>query len=166
MAQPRCRTRFRRRVRTMQKNLRHRLAATLGSFGLVLGGALATAHGQPTSLHDIPWYMANPAARSATLNLCRSDHRFARDVDCLNAETAEDRLYGQRAARAGQLPQRGSRSSVFDDDLLSPQFWANNRVVRMGTLAGCNKPVPTNQPDVCAAARQGDAIDAARRGRP
>jgi len=147
------------------KSLRRRLAATLlGGFGLLLGGAFVTAHGQATSLHDIPWYMGHDAARSATLNLCRNDHRFARDADCLNAETAEDRLYGQRAARKGQLAQGRSRSSVFDDDLLSPKYWADNRIVRLGTLAGCNRPVPTVQPDVCAAARQGDTLDAARRG--
>lgn len=156
---------------TMAKSLRHCLAATvLGGFGLLLGGAFVTAHGQSRPLHDIPWYMNNNAARAATLNLCRTDHRFARDVDCLNAETAEDRLWGQRAARSAQQSQgqsqTRSRSSIFDDDLLSPQYWANNRIVRLGTLAGCNRPVPTNQPDVCAAARQGDALDAARRGRP
>ena len=151
----------------MHKNMRHCLAATLlGSFGLLLGGALATAHGQSRQpLHDIPWYMANPAARAATINLCRTDHRFARDVDCLNAETAEDRLYGQRAARAGQVSPGRSRSSVFDDDLLSPQYWANNRLARQGTLVSCNRPVPIVQADVCAAARQGDALDT-RRPRP
>jgi hypothetical protein len=154
----------------MQRNMRRRLAAPLlGGFGLLLGGALATAHGQPKSLHDIPWYMANNAARAATINLCRSDHRFARDVDCLNAETAEDRLWGQRAAN-GALPgqkqaQGRSRSSVFDDDLLSPQFWADNRLTRIGALASCKHPPTVYTPDVCAAAQQGDALDAARRGR-
>ena len=153
----------------MGRNLHLLAAAALGGFGLLLGGAPATAHGQGTSLHDIPWYMANNAARAATIKLCRSDHRFARDTDCLNAETAEDRLWGQRAANGAlpgqRLAQGRSRSSVFDDDLLSPQFWANNRIVRQGTLAGCNRPVPTEQPDVCAAARQGDALDT-RRPRP
>jgi len=149
----------------MQRNMRRRLAAPLlGGFGLLLGGALAIAHGQPKSLHDIPWYMANNAARAATINLCRSDHRFARDVDCLNAETAEDRLYGQRAARAGQVSPGRSRSSVFDDDLLSPQYWADNRLARIGTLGECKTALTRFPPDVCAAARQGDALDAARRG--
>ncbi len=149
----------------MQRTMRRRLAATLlGSFGLLLGGALSTAHGQSRPLHDIPWYMANPAARAATINLCRTDHRFARDVDCLNAETAEDRLYGQRAAKAGQLPQGQSRSSVFDDDLLSPQYWADNRLVRLGALVSCKKPVTIYPPDVCAAIQRGDALDATRRG--
>jgi len=152
-------------VTDVAKNLRRRLAATLlGGFGLLLGGALATAHGQATSLHDIPWYMGHDAARLATLNLCRNDHRFARDADCLNAETAEDRLYGQRAARKGQLAQGRSRSSVFDDDLLSPKYWADNRLARIGTLAECKTALTRYPPDVCAAARQGDALDAARRG--
>ena len=135
-------------------------AALLGGLGLLLCGTLVPAHGQPRSLHDIPWYMANHAARAATINLCRSDHRFARDVDCLNAETAEDRLYGQRAARTGQLPPQGrSRRSAFDDDLLSPQYWANNRLTRMGVLASCRNPPTVYTPDVCAAAQRGDALD-------
>jgi len=149
----------------MQRNMRRRLAAPLlGGFGLLLGGALATAHGQPKSLHDIPWYMANNAARAATINLCRSDHRFARDVDCLNAETAEDRLYGQRAARAGQVSPGRSRSSVFDDDLLSPQFWADNRLSRIGAIASCRNHPAFYGPAVCAAIQQGDALDTARKG--
>ena len=152
---------------TMPVLMPRRTSATLlGGLGLLLCGALVPAHGQPRSLHDIPWYMANHAARAATINLCRSDHRFARDVDCLNAETAEDRLYGQRAARAGQMPQGRSRSSAFDDDLLSPQYWADNRIVRLGTLQGCSRPVPTVSPDVCAAARKGDTMDTSRQRRP
>ena len=151
----------------MAENVRRRLAANLlGSLGLLLGGGLATAHSQGTSLHDIPWYMANNAARAATIKLCRSDHRFARDVDCLNAETAEDRLYGQRASRAGQLSQGRSRSSLFDDDLLSPKYWADNRLARIGTLAECKTALTRFPPDVCAAAQQGDALDTAKRGRP
>lgn len=148
----------------MRRTTRHSAATALGGLGFLLGGALAAAHGQPASQHDIPWYMANNAARAARINLCRSDHRFARDVDCLNAETAEDRLYAQRAARAGQLPQRGSRSSAFDDDLVSPQYWADNRLARIGTLAECKTALTRYPPDVCAAARQGDALDTARRG--
>jgi len=148
-----------------------RLAGLLGGAGILLGSALGDAsatYGQATtSLHDISWYMSHDAARSATLNLCRNDHRFARDADCLNAETAEDRLWGQRAARGAAPGQRQvQKGGGLFDELTSPQYWANNRLLRSGTLAGCNKPVPTEQPDVCAAARQGDAMDAARRGRP
>ena len=151
--------------------MRRRLPATLlGGFGLLLGGALAAAHGQARSLHDIPWYMANNAARAATIKLCRSDHRFARDVDCLNAETAEDRLWGQRAANGAlpgqRLAQGRSPSSMLDDVLLSPQYWADNRLARIGTLAECKTALTRYPPDVCAAARQGDALDAARRPRP
>ncbi len=154
----------------MKKNMRRLAAATLSSFGLVLGSALVPAHGQSRPLHDIPWYMANDAARSATINLCRNDHRFARDVDCLNAETAEDRLWGQRAAR-GALPgqrlvQGRSPSSMLDDVLLSPQYWADNRLARIGTLSECKTALTRYPPDVCAAARQGDALDTARRSRP
>ncbi len=147
-------------------NMRRLPAILLGSFGLLLCGASVAAHGQARSLHDIPWYMANNAARSATLNLCRNDHRFARDADCLNAETAEDRLYGQRAARGVGLGQtQAQKGGGLFDDLTSPQYWAANRAGRQGLLVGCNRPVPTVQADVCAAARQGDALDT-RRPRP
>lgn len=148
----------------MQRNMRRRLAAPLlGGFGLLLGGALATAHGQPKSLHDIPWYMANNAARAATINLCRSDHRFARDVDCLNAETAEDRLWGQRAA-SGALPgqRQVQKGGGLFDDLISPQYWAANRLARIGVIAACKHPPSVYTPDVCAAAQQGDALDTRR----
>lgn len=147
-----------------------RLVGLLGGAGIllgsVLGGASASRGQATTSLHDIPWYMSHDAARSATLNLCRNDHRFARDADCLNAETAEDRLWGQRAAKGVGLGQKQAqnRAGPFDD-LTSPQYWAANRAGRQGLLIGCNRPVPTVQADVCAAARQGDALDA-RRPRP
>ena len=155
----------------MQETMRPRLSAVVGGFGVLLAGAFTAAHAQPASLHDIPWYMAHDAARAATLKLCRSDHRFARDVDCANAETAEDRLWSQRAAGGAQpggqaQPGGRPRLTIFDDTLLSPTYWADNRLARVGTLVGCNKPIPTNQPDVCAAARQGEALDAARRSRP
>ncbi len=154
----------------MARNMR-RLIGLLSSAGIllgsVLGGASASRGQATTSLHDIPWYMGHDAARSATLNLCRNDHRFARDADCLNAETAEDRLWGQRAAKGAAPGQRqAQKGGGLFDDLISPQYWAANRLLRAGTLAGCNRPVPTVEPDVCAAARQGDALDATRRGRP
>ncbi len=145
---------------------RNSMAAAWGAFGLVLVGSSVPVHGQ-SSLHDIPWYMANNAARAATIKLCRSDHRFAHDVDCANAETAEDRLYAQRAAGmvgGGQGSAGRSRSSVFDE-LTSPQYWAANRLSRMGVLASCKDRVTIYQPDVCAAAQQGDALDTTRPGR-
>ncbi len=141
-------------------------AAVLGGFGLLMGGALVPAHGQARSLHDIPWYMANNAARAATLNLCRNDHRFARDADCLNAETAEDRLYGQRAARGiGPGQTQAQKGGGLFDDLTSPQYWAANRLARIGVIASCKHPPTIYAPDICAAAQQGDALDVGRRGR-
>ena len=149
----------------MATNMRRCLAMTAwGAFGLLLAGSSAPVHAQ-SSLHDIPWYMANNAARAATIKLCRSDHRFAHDVDCANAETAEDRLYGQRAAGwSGQPSQGGSRSSVFDE-LTSPQYWAANRLSRMGAMASCRNNRGFYGPDVCAAIQQGDALDSSRQGR-
>ena len=155
----------------MQGNTRPRLSAVVGGLGILLAGTFTAAHAQPASLHDIPWYMAHDAARAATLKLCRSDHRFARNVDCANAETAEDRLWSQRAAggaQPGRQAQPGGRPrlTLFDDTLLSPTYWAENRLARTGTLAACKNPAAGYAPDVCAAARQGEAIDAARRSRP
>jgi hypothetical protein len=154
----------------MARNMR-RLIGLLSSAGIllgsVLGGASASRGQATTSLHDIPWYMGHDAARSATLNLCRNDHRFARDADCLNAETAEDRLWGQRAAKGAAPGQRqAQKGGGLFDDLTSPQYWADNRLSRLGVLASCKHPPTIYQPDVCAAAQQGDSLDAARRGRP
>ena len=137
----------------MAMNMRRRLVATVwGAFGLLLAGSSAPVRAQ-SSLHDIPWYMAHDAARAATTKLCQSDHRFAHDVDCANAETAETKLWGQRSAK------------FAFGDMTSPQYWAANRLQRSGILSGCNRPVPTYDPSICAAARQGDAI-AGRGGRP
>ncbi len=148
--------------------IRRRVTAIAwGAFGLLLAGSSALVRAQ-SSLHDIPWYMANNAARAATINVCRSDHRFAHDVDCANAETAEDRLYARRAAGAaggGQLSAGRSRSSVFDEQT-SPQYWASNRLTRLGVLAACKHPPSVYAPDVCAAAQQGDAMDPVRKSRP
>jgi len=133
---------------------RRRLAATAwGAFGLLLAGSSAPVRAQ-SSLHDIPWYMAHDAARAATTKLCQSDHRFAHDVDCANAETAETKLWGQRSAK-----------SAFGD-LTSPQYWAANRFSRIGVLSACRHPPSVYTPDVCAAAQQGDGMDTARRSRP
>jgi len=127
--------------------MRRRLSATAwGAFGLLLAGSSAPVHGQ-SSLHDIPWYMAHDAARAATTKLCQSDHRFAHDVDCANAETAETKLWGQRSAK------------FAFSDMTDPHYWAAQpRLGRSGILAGCNRPVPTYTPEVCAAARQGDVL--------
>ncbi len=138
----------------MATNMRRRLAATAwGAFGLLLAGSSAPGRAQ-SSLHDIPWYMTHDAVRRATTKLCQSDHRFAHDVDCANAETAETRLWGQRSAKAAQF-----------DELVSPEHWVANPLLRKGILAGCNRPVPNYAPDVCAAARQGDVL-AGRQARP
>ena len=156
----------------MRKSMRRRLpAAAAGGLGVLLAGAFTAAHGQRAALHDIPWYMTHDAARAATLNLCRSDHSFARDVDCANAETAEDRLWSQRAARGPQpggrqQPGRQTRTSPVDDILLSPTYWAENRLARIGTLAECRTALTRYPPDVCAAARQGEALDTAKQPRP
>jgi len=132
----------------------HLVATALGAFGLLLAGSFAPVRAQ-SSLHDIPWYMTHDAARAATTKLCQSDHRFAHDVDCANAETAETRLWGQRSAKAAQF-----------DDQTSPQYWAANRLLRIGVLAACRHPPSVYMPDVCAAAQQGDSMDTAKRPRP
>lgn len=130
-----------------------RWAVLLGSVAVLMGGTSASYGQATTSLHDIPWYEAHPAVRKATRELCQSDHRFSRDVDCANAETAETKAWGKRSAK------------YAFSDLVSPEYWAANGLGRKGVLWGCAKPVPTNEPDVCAAARQGDAIASAHRGR-
>ncbi len=134
-----------------------RWPALLGSAGILVAGVLGStsaSYGQATtSLHDIPWYEAHPAIRKATMKLCQSDHRFAHDVDCANAETADTKAWGKQ-----------SRQFAFGD-LVSPEHWAANALGRKGILWGCDRPVPTYVPETCAAARQGDVL-ARQRTRP
>ena len=53
----------------VERTLRRGLAVVaLSSVGVLLGAACTPARAQEgTSLHDIPWYMANNAARATPL---------------------------------------------------------------------------------------------------
>lgn len=139
--------------------MRRPVAALAGVLALLLGGTVAPVRAQgTTSLHDIPWYAAHPAERNAILKFCQSDHRFSRNVDCLNAETGGTQAWGEESAK-----RAGLRGGPFDD-LTNPQYWAANRLPRKGILRGCAQPIPHSMPDVCAAASQGEAIANASRG--
>lgn len=108
------------------------------------------------SLHDIPWYEGHTAARGATIKLCRSDNAYSHDVDCLNAETAENRVY------ARQMNQ--SRGKTPAQYVLDPQYWADNRLGRLGAMASCEKyPGLVHDAAVCNAIARGDALDKGRR---
>ncbi len=138
--------------------MRRPVAALAGVLALLLGGTVAPVRAQgTTSLHDIPWYAAHPAERNAILKFCQSDHRFARNLDCLNAETGGTQAWGEESAR-----RAGLRGGPFDD-LTNPQYWANNGLSRIAALASCAHPPTVYDRDTCAAARQGAAIAAARR---
>ncbi len=123
----------------------------LGSAGIlvasVLGGTSASYGQATTSLHDIPWYEAHPAVRKKTMEVCQSDHRFAHDVDCANAETADTKAWGRRSAK------------YAFSDLDDPRYWASQPPwVRSGVLASCRTPPTIYQPSVCAAAQQAGAL--------
>ena len=124
------------------------LAAVSVSLTAILAGSSARAG--RASLHDIPWYVAHPAARRATLDVCHSDHRFSHDADCANADSAETRAWGQERAR-------GAFSS-----LTNPRYWAANRLGRTAALASCAQPHSLYAPDTCAAVRQGETLDRGR----
>lgn len=131
------------------------------AVGLVVSvGAQAPAQAQTQAAHDISWYMANDRARAATIAMCRSDHSYDRDADCANAETAENRLWAERASAAagGTVPPRGRLPDKPGDILRSTTYWLQNPLSRIGTLAACRNPVTNMTPEQCAAARRADVM--------
>ena len=117
----------------------------------VMLAATAQARSARTSNHDIAWYVQHPAARQATLNLCRSDTRFSRDADCSNAHYAETQAWSDDLDRR---VKSDTASSIH-----SPSYWASNRLARIGVMAACRNPNTGYDPATCAAARAGDALD-------
>ncbi|GAC1509338.1 MAG: hypothetical protein NVS1B6_16510 [Steroidobacteraceae bacterium] len=110
---------------------------------------LGTAHAErpplaervPRALHDIPWYVANPAVRAATLRLCQSDNTYADLPDCRNAANAA----ASPAARGGDPIAR------MRAERQSPQYWRENRIARWGMLEQCRRGYIEARP-YCAAA--------------
>ena len=133
-------------------------ACLAGVLALLLGGV---AQAQGAAMHDIPWYAAHPAERNAILKFCQSSHAYSRNLDCLNAETGGTKAWGEQSAKRAGL----RRGGPFDD-LVSPQYWASNSLSRGGVLASCRRPPTIYQPDVCAAAQQGEALATGRTSRP
>jgi hypothetical protein len=63
-----------------------RLPALLASVFIVAAAGAASA----ATPHSLPWYQANPAARSAALSACAADPGdLANTPDCINAEAAQ-----------------------------------------------------------------------------
>ncbi len=141
--------------------VRHLVAVTVLSV-VVSASTSAQSPPLPRSLHDIPWYVAHDRARVATLNLCRSDHRFSRDVDCANAETAATVEWGNRTGRGTQARPGSPRVLTPEQMLTSPAYWAENRMARIGALANCRGALPLPADD-CVAALQGEAMDSRAR---
>lgn len=127
-------------------------AARFTAASLLLAAAVTCppAHAGRTSLHDIAWYVAHPAARQATLNLCHSDHRFAHDADCANADTAETHAWTEE------------RRSAAGNMLSDPGYWAANPLGRGAVLAACANPPTLYTPETCTAARQGEVLSRGR----
>lgn len=118
------------------------------ALGAVAVCLLASSAALAEPNRDIPWFMGHQAAREATLKICRNDHRFARDVTCLNAETAADRAW---ATQRGQRP--------MPTEFQTPSFYATNDLTRITTLALCRKhPGVMYSPRTCAAAEAGDRM--------
>lgn len=143
-------------------NIRHIFTVSALSAVVASGASAQSAPPPPRSLHDIPWYVAHDRARVATLNLCRSDHRFSRDIDCANAESAATVEWGNRTGR-GTPARRGSPRVLTPDEMLtSPTFWAENPLARFSALTNCVGAYPPPA-DECAAARQGAAMSSRAR---
>ena len=136
------------------------MAKAASSLLVLAALAISCSQAVAAELHDIPWYMYNSAVRAATIKLCRSDNRFAHDVDCLNAESAEDRLWAARPSAETPEQPGGPRRKTLADFILSPSYWAQNRTARLGVLTSCRShPGLSYRPDVCAAAAEGNRLD-------
>lgn len=135
------------------------MRATLASLalGLSLCGPVVAAE-----VHDIPYFMRSPDARRATLKLCRTDHRFYGNPECMNAADADDRLWRLRIE--AQLSSPATTRSVGGIGAFqTPSYYATNPVARRGVLATCrNHPGLMYSPVVCANAAQGETLDAGR----
>lgn len=140
---------------------------TAGLAVLASAACWTSALAQPAP-HDIPWFEARPAERTATLRACRNDERLARQAVCANAEHAANRVGARERARTAGVEER-RRSRTIDDVLADPSYYAANRVARAGLLAECAiggapggmKPLAQH----CAAARAGAAMDQGARNR-
>lgn len=153
MVRPRPRRRrLRRAVTGMSRPIL--FAATVA----LAAGLIAPVPARAKALHDIVWYMGHDRARAATLDLCRGDHSFALDPDCANAESAENRLWAERASKGAGGSPRGRLPRSPRDILASPTYWAENGLARIGALAACRTPGTEYRPEQCAAARRGDAM--------
>jgi hypothetical protein len=99
----------------------------------VLVAAPFAAHAQQRqrALHDIPWYVAHPAARGATLRLCHNDNSYAGMPDCANAENAA-------AGQVGSGSSIGRLKAMLND----PNYWRQNPVARDGAMVQCRRRGP------------------------
>lgn len=138
----------------------HHIAAAAAAAAAVvsyLAPGSAAAQQAPASARTIPWYQAHSPEREAVLRACRTTHAYGRNIDCLNADTAGTLDWGRRSAEAAR---HGSRDRGLFPQLRDPTYWAENRLARTGVLAACNSPRTGYAPSTCAAARQGEALDA------
>lgn len=108
--------------------------------GLVALSVPASARSKPAE-HSIPWFMANPATRQATIRACRDDFRIARNPVCANAEAAETRVYALKV-----LPFQ---------ELNSPGYWQGNPGMMAALRTACARRAPYDQPLLryCGSAR-------------
>ena len=91
---------------------------------------------EPVTPRDVPWYMAHPDVRAATIRVCHSNAAYGPTPDCQNAERAGagelSRTYAQAAAKA---------SSIYQD----PAYWDANPAQRDGVLAQCRRRGPGDE---------------------
>lgn len=112
--------------------------------------APAAAVGQQKVLHDIPWYSAHDAERTATLNFCHASVDRMDMVDCRNAE----------AASAGAMMKGTDKDPLSFLD--TPAYWSANPIARASELYQCAHPnTPGGQMSLryCNVARQSAAQD-------
>ena len=134
----------------------------VAAIGAALFAAQPAEAREVRSLHDIPWYQAHDSVRAVTIDACRKDHALGRLPDCANAETAETRVWAERASQGGKAGWQPGQP-LPDDYLTQPSYWAANGLQRVGVLGACEQRVTMWPADVCQAARAGASMSNARK---
>lgn len=100
---------------------------------LWIAPAMANSMTDPVTPRDVRWYMANPQAQQATLQVCHSNAAYMTAPDCANAEAAGAAIMGN------QYRQHASSNSLYN-----PAYWSlpQNRMSRDGIIAQCVRNGP------------------------
>ncbi len=100
---------------------------------LVVLAAVAPSAAIAGEKFDIPYFVAHPGERTATLQMCHNDYRYAVTLICENAEAAATRVWGATSGRENLNP------------LTTTRYWVENPIARKSVLAQCARRAPGDE---------------------